>query len=225
MPSKLIQDFSKHVQSLIPGYRVVRKSKSWVMHLLNVFLFFTPDFMTRYTTTVGNTVYVPDRLWENHSMRTLAILAHEARHVYDKQKYSGILFGLGYLLPQVLGLLSLLALLAIWFSNYWLLALVAVVFLAPIPAYFRMLIERQGYLMSLCVARWTFGLDTAERQLDFILKQFEGPAYYFMWPFHTSLEEWFQCELQEKGKHPSEHDPIFILVFDYISSHRITTPL
>jgi len=220
MGSELVKNFSEHVQPLIPGYKVAQKSQSWLMKLLGKLLFFTPGFMSNFTTTIGNVVYVPDDVWESNDAGTLSLLAHEARHVNDKQHYSMFLFGLGYLLPQVLALLSLLSLLTIWFSNAWLWSLTALVFLAPIPAYFRMVIERRGYLMTLCVIWWTLGERTAYDGIPYIVKQFTGPNYYFMGLNQRRLQGWFERELVEKAKHPSRYDPIYVLVFDFVNSNK-----
>jgi hypothetical protein len=222
MASKLIEDFTEHVQPLVPGYKVVRKSQSRLMKFLGKILFFTPNFMTRFTTTCGNVVYVTDDLWKDNSAWALSTLAHEARHVYDKRRFGMILFGFAYLLPQILAPLALLSLLAIWFSNAWLWSLTALAFLAPVPALFRMRIERQGYLMSLCVVWWTFGEEMAHSQIPHCLKQFTGPAYYFMWPFKKHMIRWFEKELPEKATHPSRYNATFVLVFDFINSTKYT---
>ena len=190
------------------------------MRFLGKILFFTPNFMTRFTTTMGNKVYVTDDLWKDNSTWALSTLAHEAQHVSDKQRYGMVLFGFAYLLPQILAPLALLSLLAIWFSNAWLWSLAALALLAPIPALFRMRIERRGYLMTLCVIYWTFGEEMARGNIPHCVKQFTSPNYYFMWPFKRRLEKWFDKELTEKGKHPSKYNALFVLVFDYISSHH-----
>jgi len=220
MASELIQSFSKHVQTRVPGFNVKRKADSKLMRFLGKILFFTPNFMTRYTTTMGNTVYATDDLWKSNSAWALSTLAHEAQHAADKQRVGMVLFGFAYLLPQILAPLALLSLLAIWFSNAWLWSLAALALLAPIPAAFRMIIERRGYLMSLCVTWWTFGEETARAGIPRRLKQFTGPAYYFMWPFGRHLKKWFERELPDKAQHPSKHNAIYILVFDYISTHH-----
>ena len=220
MASELIQSFTKHVQTRVPGYSVKRKADSKLMRFLGKILFFTPNFMTRFTTTMGNTIYATDDLWNDNSAWALSTLAHEAQHVADKQRTGMILFGFAYLLPQILAPLALLSLLAIWFSNAWLWSLTALAFLAPIPAYFRMRIERRGYLMTLCVIWWTFGEEMARNRVPHCIKQFTSPNYYFMWPFKRHLEKWFEQELQEKARHPSKHNAIYILVFDYVSTNH-----
>lgn len=220
MASELIHSFTAHIQPHVPGYVVKRKSESRLMKFLGKILFFTPDFMTRFTTTLNNTVYVTDALWEDNSMWTLGTLAHEAQHVYDKQRWSAVLFGLAYLLPQILASSALLSLLAIWFSNAWLWCLLALALLAPIPAYFRMVIERRGYLMTLCVMGWAFGEEHARKQIPWVVKNFTGSAYYFMWPFKKSLTRWFEKTFPVVCKNPSEHDAIFVLVFDYVRRNK-----
>jgi len=222
MASELIQSFTSHIQPQVPGYTVKHKTESRLMKFLNKILFFTPNFMTRFTTTCNNTVYVTDDLWEDNSMWALSTLAHEAQHIYDKQRWSAIFFGFAYLLPQILAPLTLLSLLAIWFSNAWLWSLAALALLAPIPAYFRMIIERRGYLMSLCVIGWTFGEEYARTQIPWVVKSFTSSSYYFMWPFKKSLTRWFEKTLPPVWRNPAKHNAIFVLVFDYVTQHRVS---
>lgn len=214
MASAIVDAFVKHVQPQVPGFRVRRKEESWLMRVLNKLLFFTPDFMDRYTTTVGNTVYLTENLWSVNSIWAVSTLAHEARHVYDKRRFSMGLFGFGYLFPQILGVLAFLA-----FFSWWFLA--ALAFLAPIPAFFRMRIERQGYLMTLCVSWWISGEGAAWSELPRVLHQFTGPAYYFMWPFRNGLEKWFRRTLPEVARFPSRNNALYILVFDFITANRL----
>ena len=140
--------------------------------------------------------------------------------MYDERRWSGPLYKVAYLAPQIFALGSLLALLSIWFSNRWLWALCCLGFLAPLPAFGRMLIERQGYLMTLCVVWWTFGEEMARNELNHCLRQFTGPAYYFMWPFKEHLRRWFERELPKRAEHPSKYNATFVLTFDFIATHH-----
>jgi hypothetical protein len=190
------------------------------MRFLAKILFFTPNFLTHYTTTLGQTIYATDNILGIEDAGTLGLLAHEARHMCDEKKLSTPLYVFAYLSPQILALVSLLSLLAIWFSPSWLWCLSALVLLAPIPSVGRMLIERQGYLMSLCVTWWTQGEDVARKQIDWRIQQFTGRPYYFMWPFKKHLHKWFEKELAEKAKHPSRYNALYVIVFDFVNSPK-----
>ena len=169
------------------------KDESNFMKLLGTILFFNKGFMTHYITTIGNTVYFPNRDFiKNYDDGAIRVLAHEIVHVSQKEKYGMILYSLMYLFPQCLALFALLAFLAfIWLPFLW--CLLFLVFLAPIPAPWRKKFELGGYTMSL------YMLDLRLRELNYpddrILEElsvyamkinaqnFKGPGYWFMWPF------------------------------------------
>ena len=44
-----------------PDFKIVSKQDSKLMRILGKILFFNKDFMTRYITVIGNTVYVPSK--------------------------------------------------------------------------------------------------------------------------------------------------------------------
>lgn len=155
------------------------KNKSFFMKLLGGILFFNPKFMTNYVTTVGSTVYFPSEEWlkENEDMAA-TILAHEYVHILDSLDSGSTVFSYLYLLPQVLALLSLLS---IFGSLLWLLCLL---FLLPIPSPTRTYFEMRGYAMSDAVHKKMTGDFLS---IDFLSKQFLTGAYYFMWPFKSSV--------------------------------------
>lgn len=165
------------------------KNESWFMKFLSKILFFAPEFTSKYTTTIGNSVYFPSRLFvESNSLKQIETLAHEFRHIFDSNKYSNIIFSLSYLFPQILFILIIpLIFLIGWYSLFCL------IFLLPLPAYFRMRWELNGYIMSIFVGYYLMrekGIADAEilKLLNKFAKRidknaFRGPVYYFMWPF------------------------------------------
>jgi len=58
---------------------------------------------------------------------------------------------------------------------------------APIPAYFRMKEELDGYTMSMAVNWWRTGFISAT-YIAWVAEQFTGPGYYFMWPFKRNIK-------------------------------------
>lgn len=197
--------FLEHMDAIVPGLRVVRKRDSRFMQVLNIILFFVPGFMERYTTTIGKTVYLSDRLWDDTGKSCLPTMAHEARHAYDFNWMSGVFFGVVYLFPQWL---AFLALLAIPFSVWWLTALAA---LAPLPAWGRVALEYRGYEVTVNVVAWLYGRAAAKSQIDWCKSQFVGPAYYFMgWPWWHKIRTWMLESLDEKRDSFLEHVHDFI---------------
>jgi len=216
--NSLIKEFTEKIQPIVPGYKVVRKKDSLLMRFLGVILFFVPNFMENYGTTVGNKVYLTDNSLKNQHIGLAVHLGHEAQHVYDKQHFFLRAFGYGifYLLPQVLALVALGSLLAIWFDIRWLWCLTALALAAPIPSYGRMWVERRGYLLSFMGYSWVYGDEQSAKIMGRQIKQFTGPAYYFMWPFKKSLLKWFTKNITKYQNNPELAGPVHKFVFDFI---------
>lgn len=184
-----------------PKAIVAKKSESKLMKAINLVVGkFNPEFSDRFITTIGATIYVPDDFLEtNDDTQVVEVLAHETQHIIDYAA-SPAKFVLGYLFPQVLALLSLLALGA-FFNTWMLLWLIALVFLAPIPSPGRYKAEINGYRVSILFARnrvvfdgyrlTRVGYSDAEMaQLHkWISNQMTSANYYFAWPFPKQIEK------------------------------------
>jgi hypothetical protein len=149
--------------------------------------------MSNYTTTIGSTVYFPNKEWlESRKDSAANVLAHELVHIADSKNDTAFLFSYGYLLPQSLALLALFA----TFSTLW--WLVFLVFLAPIPAPMRTYYELRGYAMTDAVCFKSTGQFT---DIDWMAGQFTSCSYFFMWPFKANIREriLYNRELIKKG--------------------------
>lgn len=194
--------FEASLAEKLPGFKVDFKDESTLMKLIGMILFFNKAFMTGFITTIGYTVYWPDReSLEKRGDNAMSTLAHEYRHAKDAEKYTRPLFGFLYLLPQLLaapGILSALIMIPLLiFSviswSWWMLPLMlSALLVAPLPAYFRMKFEVNGYMMSLFMLNELLkedGIDKDNRKIRLAIrandinKNFTGPNYYFMWPF------------------------------------------
>lgn len=213
------QRFLNFMRPVVGEVKLVKKSDSRLMRFLGKLMFFNKKFMTRFYTTLGSTIYVPDDFWDDNDAHTVSVFAHECKHIHDKSRLSFI-YELIYTCPQILALLSLLALLAIWFSNWWLVALVSLVFAAPIPSPGRMYIERRGYLMSLACSYWLWG-NSNDYPHEWVLKQFTSGNYYWMWPFTGELGGWFRREMAniKQGILP---DAVFKRVHEFWEQEGLT---
>ena len=131
----------------IPKFEIVSKTTSFLMKVLSVILFFNKSFMTSYISVIYPRMYVPKLPWkENDHYSAILVLAHEWVHLSDRKRF-GLLFDIGYLFPQCLAFLSLLApFLSVW----WLLCLL---FLLPIPSPTRAWLEFRGYSMTMALPR------------------------------------------------------------------------
>lgn len=169
-----------------PDIKVIYKDQSSLMKLLGYLMFFNKSFMTHYFTTLGSTIYAPSRQYvESKEVSAQVTLLHELTHVYDSKKYSKILFGFLNGFPQILALLCL----PLFFISWKLALPLVILFLLPLPAYFRMYFEKRGYIISLyALYQLSFKYKykpLLKTQADFFSKQFTGPYYYFMYPFST----------------------------------------
>lgn len=173
-----------------PDAKILKKSESLLMKMLGLILKpFNPAFMSTYITTVGNTIYVPDKFFHEDEVQCLGILAHETQHIIDFQK-NPVFFNLSYLFPQCLAGLSLLALFG--FLNPWMfLFLLALMFLAPIPAPFRYQSELHGYRVSILLGRVLDHYSPAEMEQirNWIKKEMTTSSYYFAWPFPSRIDQ------------------------------------
>ena len=120
-------------------------------------------FMQNFVTTLGYTVYVPNT-WESwdDSQRAI-ILSHEAVHMGQRVKYGMILFALMYtiILPSIFT--------------------------------YRSKFEMEAYTVSIQLTyQVTQDMDYMENDFkDFIVTQFVSANYFWMNPFKSQVEDWY----------------------------------
>lgn len=176
---------------IIPEYKIAFKDKSLLMKILGFLLFFNKKFMTNYSTTIGNTVYFPTETWlMSRPVTAKIILYHELIHMRDSARLSRFIFSFAYLFPQILAIFSI----PLFFYN-WIVALVWLVFfLMPIPAYFRMALEKKAYTFSLYTVYRLNKNANLDEQISMYSSQFNTSYYYYMWPFN-GIDAYFQDAL------------------------------
>ena len=172
--------------------KIKYKTESLLMKLISYVLFFNKAFMTQYITTIGDTIYFPsEEMYMSDPNTTISIIAHEYVHLNDDANDK--LYKFKYLFPQILAPLMLL----FGFISWYIAVPLFVLFLLPIPAYWRKQYELSAYKMSLFTAQELNkkeGWSTAQSAeylndlADFYNKQFTSMAYYFMWPFGVKKE-------------------------------------
>ncbi len=183
MLSEQINATLTFIKLKVPKFQIVDKEKSFLMKVLNKFLFFMP-FM-EYTTTLGWTVYHSGGLervltsTDEEKRHFIAVILHEYIHMRRRQKW-GFVYNLIYLSPQIFALLGVLA----FISSYFLFALL---FLAPIPSPGRAFIEFEGYCTTAAVYQW-MGIVVP---MSYLIGGFTNFAYYLMWPFKRFLNKCF----------------------------------
>ena len=150
-------------------------------------LLFNREFETRYITVINGVCWFPASYFDANgclddaSHDIIELLAHETIHEYDRMRLGTVRFTAQYMFPQVLALLACFSLLAFW-SSWWLLSLLFLTFLAPLPAPGRALLEIRGYKVNLAFAKID-GWDVRLLANNIVERQFAGPNYYFMMPF------------------------------------------
>lgn len=213
-----IQKLVGELKKYFPNVEIKYKDESSFMKFLGTLLFFNKEFMKSFTTTIGDTIYFPNKEYvERKPVTSKIILLHELVHIYDSHRIGRILYSLSYLFPQILAPLALLLLLV-----SWKIALPVMVFLMlPLPAIFRMHYEKRAYMVSL-YAKHHIGkkLDLTvdlDKSKEHHISQFKTGAYYFMWIFDWKLTKDFNTAVEKikAGKRPYE-DKVFDIIDDLI---------
>jgi hypothetical protein len=172
------------------GVEVVEKTTSRFMKILAKILFFNKTFLDGYITTIGATIYWPNlEQMYMHPDTAFGTLFHEIQHASDFRRTPGF-FVLTYLAPQIMVLISIMALLSLPFGKLWLLWLLAVLFLAPLPSIGRSIWEMRGTSCGIALRIWE-GLEISDAYLDAVVDRFVGPDYYYMLPMESLVRKLF----------------------------------
>jgi len=171
----------------IPNSEIRSKKQSTIMKFVGKLMFFNKRFMTGYVTTWYPHIYVPKLPWKyKNDLPAIATLAHEWVHLYDRKRL-GWIFNLFYASPQCFAPFALLAFWNLWFLLFLLCAL-------PLPSPGRAWAEIRGYRMTMAVYYWLSGQKV---DIKWMVEQFVGSSYYFMWPFRGWLMKKFQKEFDK----------------------------
>ena len=164
-----ITDLQRDLRAEFPKYSLQWKKHSPLMRAIDVFLKiitfgFMSTFMVDFITTIGFTVYVPDCWASMTDGNRLIVLRHERVHMRQRVKYGSFLFSFLYLF-------------------------------CPLPAglaYFRMKFEREAYEETLQATYDVYqSYANTPKFKEEIIRNFTGPAYFWMWPFPKSMRSWF----------------------------------
>jgi len=158
------------LQAEIPGFRIVRKDQSRfhrAIHYTLIAITFgrMRSYLDSYQTTIGKTVYVTADWDDLPADQRYVTLRHEAIHLRQFRKLTLPVMAVIYvLLPLPMGL-----------------------------AYGRARLEQQAYAESIRAAAEVWGSDYPRRDeyRRYVIDQFMGPSYGWMWPFRSSLERWY----------------------------------
>jgi hypothetical protein len=207
---KLLKELNKEIKKEVPGYNLFIKERSKLMQFIDRIIFFNKTFMKGFTTTLYPNVYIPKKAFDDHEA-AFATVAHEWIHLRRFKKKTPFLMSIYYALPQALAVLSLLSILQLWLGGAWILNLLWLLFLLPLPSYSRMDEELKAYTMSMFVERCIRGRVSAKR-IDSIAKNFYGPNYYWMWPMKKDIIKKLNKEARqiESGSYDSVYPFSFV---------------
>lgn len=212
MSRTLLTRLEEEIKKQAPKFEVRFKNESKLMKIIDKILFFNHIFMTNYITTIGEIPYWPSRdKYESDPDASFDVLAHEFVHIMD-YKLHPVSFTSGYLFPQILAFPGVVfALLLPVFitlmcfsimSPWWLLMLLFLGFLAPMPSPGRKKSEIRGYGMSFRLRMWRYGQISNEK-FESSVRAFTGPNYYYMWPYEKEVRK-------ELYDHSLKDDPEYI---------------
>ena len=162
--------FVEEIQREFPSFRVVKKAESGFAKAIDIALKIITfggqhEFMTRYYTVIGDTLYVPAGFEDGDPVGVVITLRHERVHLRQRRRYTLPGMTILYLLvPFPLGL-----------------------------AYFRARIEWEAYTETLRATLELRGEDAlrSDALRERIVSQFTSAAYGWMWPFPKTVNRWY----------------------------------
>ena len=194
----------QNVQKFCPNFKVILKKDSLLHRIIGkvLSLIGNKNYMTDFVTTIGQTcalpsscdMTIPDDMWE--------VVLHEGMHAQDSAYMTNWLFGALYLLPQLLGIITVFygisAGIAVLYGAplglLW--GLMGLACLAPLPALGRTYLEVRGYTVTMAVSYWTN--DITDSYVDWLVSIFTGSDYYYMfWPFKGIIRNYFNGLLNQ----------------------------
>jgi hypothetical protein len=133
-------------------------------------------YLSRYVTTLGHSIYVPDDFDDWHPDHAWQVLRHELVHVqqFERLGWVGMILVYGFF-PLPAGL-----------------------------AWGRARLEWEAYRETLRAVVESEGL-AAARDAELhrqIIARFTGPDYGWMWPFPRSIQRWIDAALDEIARDP-----------------------
>ncbi len=175
----------EEIREEFPRFRIVYKRHDGLSMFLDVILRVITfgsqrEYMTRYHTVLGNTLYVPESWDHTPDLDRIITLRHERVHLRQRQRYGDILMAVIYLLPIFpLGL-----------------------------AYGRARIEWEAYAETIRATAELRGHAAARDPLlrQHIVRQFVSGAYGWMWPFPATIAKWYDEVLAQLSADPSTSD-------------------
>lgn len=186
------------VHRFVPGFQVISKAVSRVHRIIGALFAVLGNklYMERVWTTLRYVTAAPSTEDDGFSWYAWQTLLHEGWHGMQWRR-KGLWMGVSYLLPQLVAALVLVVPILAWLVGpgaWW--GLLALLALAPWPAYWRARLEAEAYQVSVALDYWTWGRQPTNFP-DWVVDRFTSPVYYWMWPFKSAVrrrfEDWAQA--------------------------------
>ena len=164
------------IRAEFPAFRIRNKADSALQRAIAGALFALTlgrqrEYLTRYHTVLGDTLWVPSRWPDGSDEARYILLRHERVHLRQRRRYGTVGMALLYLLPILpLGL-----------------------------AYGRARLEWEAYTETLHATAEVRGLAAARDPAlhAYLIAQFTSGAYGWMWPFPRTIQRWIDSALAE----------------------------
>jgi hypothetical protein len=125
-------------------------------------------YMTGYYTAMFGKLWVPESWRALADLDRYVLLCHERIHLRQRRRMGDVVMTFLYLVP----------------------------FLPLFLAYGRARIEWEAYTETLRATAEVYGLDSAERLREAIVRRFVGGDYGWMWPFPRTIHRWFDVVME-----------------------------
>ena len=160
----------EQLQGEFPGFRIVAKDQSPLHRTIHNALILVTlgrmrNYLQSYQTTIRRTVYVTSDWHDRDASERYIILRHERIHLRQFKRFTLVGMALLYVfLPLPMGL-----------------------------AYFRARFEMAAYEETIRAAAAIHGIPHVRDPefRNYIISQFTGPSYGWMWPFRQQLNTWY----------------------------------
>lgn len=197
LPQKVQTFLNEITHKINPKFEIKNKANPTGLYkIASMFIrLFNKEVDERYITVINGNCWFPASYFDSEGNfiadadSTLYVLAHETMHEYDRKRLGTFLFSTMYLFPQVLVILSLLSIFAIW-NLAWLTCLFFLLLVLPLPAIGRAYIELRGYRVNVMLNRLSINEEEIAKYAEWISEtQFCSSYYYFMFPFKSYVIE------------------------------------
>lgn len=157
------------------GFNIEYKHKSKSMYVIHWILFILTlgqfrSFMTRYITTIGHTVYVPEAWDAMAPAAKYVILSHEKVHMDQSKRYGSFLYAFLYLF----------------------------MYLPFGYAYWRTKLEMEAYEVTIRASAEIYGKPHVNSDIykNRMIRYFTGPDYLFMCVNENKIRKWLDGVLE-----------------------------